>query len=396
MDKMDLLRRAKKLFPVQLKWLHYLHRNPELANAEFATTKFIKDELGGYHLDFLPLKMKTGAAIIINRNANKAVALRADIDALPIEEKTGLSYRSIYPGRMHACGHDVHTAIAMGVAVILQEIKESIPGAVKILFQPAEESPPGGAEKLIKEGILKGPEVKMIFALHTDPTLATGRIALTDGPAMASVTDFDITIFGKGSHAAKPHLGTDALVIGAEIINALQIIVSRDTNPLEPLLITIGMVNGGTARNVIADKLTITGTARTLYPETRKKFPSILRRTVDGICRSRGAKYQIDMGNGYPPLINHADANKIIAASYGELFGPSKINVAEKSLGGEDFSLFLEKIPGAMFRLGVKNNKIGANKPWHSSQFIADPEGIYYGTAQMVGTVLTYFEKIQV
>jgi amidohydrolase len=393
MNKSEIFRRAEKMYPLQIKWFHHLHRNPELANAEFVTTKFIKNELHHRGVEFLPLKMKTGAAAIINKKAKSGLALRADIDALPIDEKTKLPYKSQLPGRMHACGHDIHTAVAMGVSVILHDIAADIPGAVKVLFQPAEESPPGGAEQFLKEDILRNPKAEIIFALHTDPTLPTGRIGLINGPAMASVTDFDITIIGRGSHAAKPHLGVDAIVVAAELIGSLQKIVSREIDPLKPLVITIGAIRGGTARNIISDTVTIMGTARTLSPDTRKKIPTLLRRTIDGICRARGANYRLDITAGYPVLINNAGANQILADSYEKLFGKGKITASEQSMGGEDFALFLEKIPGAMFRLGVKNDKMGANKPWHSPEFAADPRSIYYGTAQMIMTVLDYFEK---
>ncbi|MEW6016393.1 MAG: amidohydrolase, partial [Candidatus Zixiibacteriota bacterium] len=211
--KDEILSLAEKLYPLQVKWRRHFHQFPELSDNEFETTRFIKKELTSRGIKFLPLRLKTGAAGIINGRQSLAVGIRADIDALPILEKTRLPFRSRHQGVMHACGHDAHTAILMGTSMILQRLRSKIPGAVKLIFQPAEETPPGGADAMIKAGILKNPDVKIIFALHVDPTLPTGEIGLRDGPTMASVTDFDITIHGLGGHAARPHLGVDAIAV---------------------------------------------------------------------------------------------------------------------------------------------------------------------------------------
>jgi amidohydrolase len=392
-DKSEILGLAEELYPLQVKWRRRFHRLPELSNREFETTRFIKQELKRRGIKVIPLKLKTGAAGIINAKKGGAVAIRTDIDALPILEKTGLSYRSKNAGVMHACGHDVHCAVVLGAAVILEKLKARIPGAVKIIFQPSEEMPPGGAGQMIRAGILDNPRVQMIYGLHTDPRIVTGKIGLRDGPIMASVTDFDITVIGRGGHAARPHSAVDAIAVAAEMIESMQKIVSREIDPMNPAVITFGSIAGGTARNVIAESVILRGTARTLSQETQKRIPHLIKRTLAGICRARGADYKLDFIASYPVLANHREANVLLAGSYADLFGKNKIELTPQGMGGEDFAFYVKKTPGAMFRLGIRNDKIGANKPWHSSDFMVDERSIYYGTALLVSAVFKFFES---
>jgi amidohydrolase len=392
-SKVKILDLAEELYPAQVKWRRRFHQYPELSNQEFQTSRFIKTEMARYKIKIMPLKMKTGTVGLINHRMKKAIAIRTDLDALAIQEATSLAFKSKNRGIMHACGHDIHMAVVLGTAILLNKIRESIPAAVKFIFQPSEEMPPGGAAEMIRAGVLKKPPVEMIFGLHTDPSVPTGKIGLRDGPIMASVTDFDITIIGKGGHAARPHIAVDAVVVGAEIINSMQKIVSREINPLKPVVITFGTVEGGTARNVIAEKAVLRGTARTLSPDSLQRIPALIRRTVDGICRARGAKYKLDFIAQYPVLSNHKMTNLIFADACRDLFGKNRIIESPQSMGGEDFAFFLEKVPGAMFRLGVKNDKIGANKPWHASDFMADERSIFFGTALLSWSVLKYFER---
>lgn len=392
-DKNYILKKAKKLLPSQIKLRREFHQNPELSFEEFQTTKRIKDYLKKHYIKTKPLQMKTGAVGIINQKAKRAVAIRTDIDALPITEQSSLPFRSKKKGLMHACGHDIHMAVVLGVASLLNEIKDELPGGVKFIFQPAEEMPPGGAQPMIKEGVLKKPDVKMIFGLHVDPTVPTGKITLRNGPTMASVIDFDITVLGQGGHAAMPHRAIDAIAVASELVGSAQKIVSREINPLKPVVLTFALINGGRVRNVIADKVLLQGTARTLAPENMKKIPQLIKRTVDGICRAHGAKYEIKILSGYPVLSNHEKANRILSDAAAELFGRRIISTTPQTMGGEDFALYLKEVPGAMFRLGIRNNKIGANKHWHSSEFIADEESIYYGTALLSLAVLRFLKK---
>jgi amidohydrolase len=360
-DKNYILKKAKKLLPSQIKLRREFHQNPELSFEEFQTTKRIKDYLKKHRIKTKPLQMKTGAVGIVNEKAKQAVAIRTDIDALPITEQSSLPFRSKKKGLMHACGHDIHMAVVLGVASLLNEIKDELPGGVKFIFQPA--------------------------------TVPTGKITLRDGPTMASVIDFDITVLGQGGHAAMPHRAIDAIAVASELVGSAQKIVSREINPLKPVVLTFALINGGRVRNVIADKVLLQGTARTLAPENMKKIPQLIKRTVDGICRAHGAKYEIKILSGYPVLSNHEKANRILSDAAAELFGGRIISTTPQTMGGEDFALYLKEVPGAMFRLGIRNNKIGANKHWHSSEFIADEESIYYGTALLSLAVLRFLKK---
>ncbi len=392
-NKDFILKQAEELFPLQVKWRRHLHKNPEISNEEFQTTKFIKNELSKRKIEIKKIKMPTGIIGLINGRKKPAVAVRTDMDALPITERTNLPFKSRNEGVMHACGHDIHMATVLGTAVILNKIKSVLPGCVKFFFQPAEEIPPGGAERLIKEGAMSSPDVDMVFGLHVDPNVPTGKITLRDGDAMASVIDIDITIKGVGGHAALPHRAVDAIVVASEVIGSIQKVISREIHPLKPALISFGQISGGTVRNVIADEVHLSGTARTLDPENIRIIRKLIKRTVDGICRARGAKYELKIIEGYPVLSNHIEVNNILRSAYAELFGSKKIGVTPYTMGGEDFSFYLQKSPGAMFRLGVRNDKIGANKSWHSPEFIADERGIFYGTALLSYAVLKYFSR---
>ena len=389
----DIRNQAERLYRQQINWRRWLHQHPELSNQEFKTTAFIKRTLGKQGLKFQSLgKMKTGAVAIINSGKNYAVAVRSDIDALPIYETTNVPFKSLNEGMMHACGHDIHAAILMGTAIILHKNRNNLPGCVKFLFQPAEEMPPGGAQALIKEGVLRNPSVNMIFGLHTDPNIDVGKIGLRDGPMMASVTDFDITVIGKGGHAARPNLAVDAIVTASEIVESLQKIVSREIDPLKPVVMTFGTIRGGTARNIIAAETLLRGTARTLHPDNLKFIAPLIKRTVDGICRARGAKYKIDFVAQYPVLVNHKAANGLYKQVFGGLFGADSIVEASQTMGGEDFAFYLQKVRGAFCRLGIRNNKIGANKPWHTPDFMVDERSIFYGTVLLTSAILKYFE----
>ncbi len=389
--KSEILTRVKKGLPRQIDWRRRFHMYPELSDEEYETTAFIKTQLGKLGIKTLPLKMPTGIlAEIRGAHPGKTVAVRTDIDALPILEQTKLPFKSKIPGRMHACGHDMHMATILGTAALLNDMKEHIRGTVRFIFQPAEEVPPGGARPMIAAGALKN--VSMIFGLHVDPRLATGKIGLRDGPTMASVTDFDLIVQGKSGHAARPHLTVDAIATAAELIESIQKIVSREIDPIQPVAITFGKISGGVARNVICDRVEITGTARALAPEAAKALPRLIRRTAESVCRARGAKLEIKLIADYPVLVNAPEANAVFQRNAETLFGKRSVSDTPQGLGGEDFACYLEKVKGAMFRLGIMNKKIKADKPWHSPEFIADEDGLYYGTSIMVASVIDYLQ----
>ena len=386
---------AKKMLPTQIKWRRHFHQYPELSNQEYKTTDFIKKELKRRKIEVLPLDIETGLVAIIRGRGKTTAAIRTDIDALPVREKNNIPFRSRHDGCMHACGHDIHMAIALGTAAILHNLKHDLGGNVKIIFQPAEEMPPGGAAMMIKAGALKNPSVDFIFGLHVDPTLPTGKISLRDGPTFAAVVDFNLTIKGRGGHAARPHETVDAIVIASELVGSFQKIVSREIDPMNPVAITFGKIYGGVARNTVAEEVTLHGTARSFSSRDIKKLPQLIKRTANGICRSHGAICKIDFIASYPVLDNHPSANEILRESYGELFGTGAVKETPQVLGSEDFAFFLKAVPGAMFRLGIRNKKIGAVFPWHSPNFMADEEAIFYGTALLLKSILTYFDRVK-
>ena len=384
---------ARKLHPTQVKWRRHFHRYPELSNKEFETTAFIRKILKQHRIDLIPVALETGAASLIRGSGTRTAALRTDIDALAVTERNDIPYRSKYNGVMHACGHDIHMAVVLGATVLLKKIQKDLPGNVTTIYQPSEEEPPGGARRMIESGVLENPAVGMVFGLHTDPTIAPGKISLRDGPTMAAVMDFDLTIRGLGGHAAAPHKTVDAVAVAAEVVESLQKVVSRETNPMEPAVITFGTISGGTMRNVIAEQVVLKGTARTLSDKTRRQLPRLIKRTLSGICRARGAGFDLEIKAGYPVLENHPAANLILRESYLELFGGGNVKETKAVMGGEDFSFYLREKPGAMFRLGIRNPEIGATRPWHASDFMADEESIFYGTALLVKAVLRYLDR---
>jgi amidohydrolase len=383
----DIKSSARKLLKVQIGWRRHLHRNPELSFEEVETTRYLRQLVNQMGLTVPKFKMKTGLiAEIQGTKPGPVVAIRSDIDALPIQEQTGLPYKSRSDGRMHACGHDVHMATVLGAARLLQDYRHRLAGTVRFLFQPAEEQPPGGARPMIEHGALKG--VTMIFGLHVEPHLATGKISVRDGVTMGSVYDFDLIIRGQSGHAARPHLAVDAIVVAAEVIQALQTTVAREIDPISPAVITFGEIRGGSARNVVSGEVTIRGTARTLSDKLYKKVPALIRRTVGGICRARGASFEMNHVSDYPVLENDLEVNRRYERLFNALFGDGRVTETPLVLGGEDFACYLEKVPGAMFRLGVMNKKLKADKPWHSPEFIADEEAMFYGTSLLAACAL--------
>lgn len=394
-----ILTLARKLQPKLVKIRRSLHQNPELSFEEFQTTEFLKARLAELSLKPFKNKLETGIITELRPAGLPAnapvVAIRTDIDALPITERTGLPFASKNPGKMHACGHDTHMATVLGSAMLLSEIKDQLPGAVRFLFQPAEEQPPGGARPLIAAGALKN--VGAILGLHVDPRVVTGKIGLRDGATMASVTDLDFTIDGMSGHAARPQDAVDAISAACELVDSLQKLVSRETDPLHPLVLTFGVIEGGTARNVIAKSVKLKATLRAMYDEDVKRARKLIKRRAENVCRANGAKVTISEISTYPPLSNDARVNRLFSESFVDLFGGGKKGIIETDqvMGGEDFACYLEQVPGAMFRLGIRNPKIGATENWHSDKFVVDEAAIEVGVALLARTAIRALERLR-
>lgn len=364
-----------------------LHQYPEIGHQEIKTTARLKKELTRLKLKIHDGHAPTGLwAELDSGKKGPVIAVRTDIDALPITEESGLPFASKNPGFCHACGHDVHMSVLVGTARILTKFKNDLCGKVKFLCQPAEEVPPGGAKELIKAGVLKNPAVDAIIALHVDPDLPVGHIGTRDGVTMAATFDFDITIKGKTGHAALPHRAIDAITIASHVISGMQHIVSRRIDPIDAVAISFGKILGGTVRNGIAESVHIEGTARSLSPTMTKKLPGLIKKAATNIASGLGGKCEFKPIGLYPLFISDARVNAQIGIAYKALYPQGKIHTVEKVLGGEDFACYLEKVPGAMFRLGVRNKKIGADKPWHNSAFKVDENAIRVGYTTMAAT----------
>jgi amidohydrolase len=387
---------AKNYYPSLVKLRRELHQYPEIAYTEHKTSGIVSRELGKLRIEFKTGIAKTGVVGLLNKNVKgKTVALRADMDALPVTEMTGLPFKSKNPGRMHACGHDVHMSCVIGAAKILSSLKDELPGKVKFIFQPSEEVTPGGAYPMIKAGVLKSPKVDGIFGLHSDSSIPIGKIGVKNGPMMAQADDFDITIIGKGGHGARPQDGIDAIVVASAVIQALQTIPSRRISPLRSVVISVGSIEGGTARNIICDKVILKGTARTLEKGITKKIPDLLKEIVSGVTRGYGADFELNYYEGYPILVNNPDMTDLVRSSISRLFGKQAVfEVKEPMMGGEDFAYFLKNVPGSFIRLGIRNEKIGAVHPWHHPEWKVDEKAIDIGSSLLAQVAFDFLKQL--
>lgn len=339
---------------------HRLHQIPEIGYEEFKTAAVIRaelDALGIAHIDGVAEAPTATIAWVGDASGGKpCVALRADIDALPIHENTGVPYASTHPGFMHACGHDGHTATLLGVAALLKSMEASLPVCVKFLWQPAEEGG-GGAERLVDAGVLDGtvgPKVDAIFGLHGWPGLPVGVVATKSGALLAATDTFTATFVGRGCHGAYPHLGLDPIVTASEAVLNLQQFVSREIDPTEPAVVTVGKFHSGTATNVIPDTATIEGTARTLTESARKLIARSIERRCAGIAAANDCHLRFDWIEGYPPTVNDAAMADYVARIARDALGADRfLPVARPSMGGEDFAYYLQKVPGCFFLVGV-------------------------------------------
>lgn len=376
---------AERLLPLLKEMRHHLHVHPELSFQEFQTAVFIETKLKELGITEFRRTGKTGITTVIKGQNpdSKCVALRADIDALPIQEENEVSYRSINENVMHACGHDVHTTCLLGAAAILQQNKNQFEGSVKLIFQPGEEKSPGGASILIKEGILKDPAPSAIFALHVDPDLPSGTVGFKSGPYMAASDEIHITVKGKGGHAALPHLTIDPISVSALIITALQQVVSRKANPLLPTVLSFGTIHGGKANNVIPDEVNFSGTLRTFDENWRKEAKEIIKKTVLNICSIYGATAEIFIPSGYPFLQNNKSLTEKAISDASILLGQENVNHLDLRMTSEDFSFYAQKVPSCFFRLGTNKENTHFLNSVHSPKFDIDESALVIGTQMM-------------
>ena len=370
-----------------------IHKHPELSGHEVHTKYLVKGilDIEGYEIKEFPTHNGLVADLIVDKK-KPFVAIRADMDALPIEEKTQKPYASEVKGVMHACGHDAHTAIAAGVAIAFANIKEKLPSNIRFIFQPAEEINEGGSIDLIRDGALEN--VKAIFGLHVYPYLQTGQIGYKYGVMMASADTFTIEIFGKSAHGARPHEGVDAILTASMCVNSLNHIISRRIDPLHPAVISLGTIEGGTAPNIICDHVKLTGTVRTVNEHVRKKIPLMMEDSIKGISHSMGAEYKFNYEFGQPELINDDKMVDILVQEAQKIIGKSNvIDLKDPVMGGEDFSRYLQIVPGAFFRLGVCNPQKGTCVSQHNPKFDIDEDALPIGMKILAAVALEVMDE---
>jgi amidohydrolase len=380
-------------YPKVVAWRRDFHMYPEISGAEERTAEKIAEILGQ-----LPIEVQQNVGghgvvgVLRGSKPGKTIALRADIDALPIQEQNDLDFASRYKGKMHACGHDGHTAILLGVAVILSSLKDEIAGNIKFIFQPAEEQAPiGGAKPMIEDGVLENPHIDAILGLHIWPALPKGKVGIKNNALMASSDPFIIEVFGKNGHASSPHEAIDALVASCQIVNMLQTIVSRSINPQEAAVVTIGKMQSGTKYNVVADYAKLEGTVRTLDPKTQLMVEKRVREIVNGVCQATGTIAEINYSHGYPALINDKNmANLIREVGRKILPQDAMIEIDKPSMGGEDFANYLQRIPGAFFWLGSGQED---SYPIHHPKFDFDENIMKTGIEMLIHSAFQYLEK---
>jgi amidohydrolase len=380
---------ARRALPAMRAWREAIHREPELSGRERATREKIVAALSELGVATSTYKDLTGVVGLLGADRpGPVVALRADMDALPVTEATGLPFRSRQPGTMHACGHDVHMASLLGAAQLLSRQPEAMRGPVKLLFQPSEEEgTTGGAGPMIERGCLDRPKVEFVVGQHVDPGLPLGTIGWGIGPFMASADTFRIVVRGHGGHASAPHEGPDAILAASEVVTGLQALASRVRDPCDPVVVSVGSIHGGTRDNILPDEVVLEGTVRTLRPETRDLMERSLKRRVRAIASSLGARAAIAYRRGYPSLVNPPEATETIVQALSVEFGrKALVQVHKPLMGAEDFARYLERVPGTFLRLGVGTP--GRSASLHSATFAPDERAMVIGAATLVAAAV--------
>lgn len=368
----------------------YLHANPELSYQEFQTVKFVSEKLQSFGIAVKAVATTGLVAEISGRNpGKKIIALRADMDALPINETNNVPYKSKVTGVMHACGHDVHTASLLGTAKILNTIKDQFEGTVRLLFQPGEEKNPGGASYMIRDGVLKNPEPSGIIGQHVFPLLPVGKIGFREGMYMASSDEIYLKVIGKGGHAAAPDQAIDPILIASHIIIALQQIISRHANPKQPTVLSFGRIEGDGATNIIPDQVTIAGTFRAMNEEWRASALKKIKKMAEGIAEGMGGKCEVDISRGYPYLENNPELTRRIRKAAEAYVGPENVMNIDITLAAEDFAYYSQVIPASFYRLGTSNPAKGITSYVHTPTFNIDEDALRIGPGLMAWMAIT-------
>ena len=388
---MSILQQTTNILEEIVQIRHHIHQHPELSNQEWNTTQLVSKFLGDLGIPHTVCESGVGVVGYLHIDeAAKTLAIRADMDALPILEATDVSFKSQNNGIMHACGHDMHTAVLLGTAKLLVENRHVLNCNVKFIFQPAEEIL-RGAKDMIAAGALDSPAVDAIVALHTSPDLSVGEIGIRYGAMLAAADSLNITIKGTGGHAAHPHKCVDPIIIAGHVLTSLQTIISREIPPTDSAVITIGQINGGEAHNIIPEIVTMKGTVRTTNPSIRQQMPKTIERVVQNIAFSMRGDADIEYTFGCPAVISDRNLLQLFEQSITELFEHNAIvHMPVPSMGGEDFAFFLEEVPGFMFRIGTGSDNPDSRRALHNHKVIFEDEAIYYGIASMTHFALTY------
>jgi amidohydrolase len=384
---------ARNLAPRLIEIRRHIHAHPELSGQEYQTAAFVAGVLSSSGLHAEEGVGKTGVIGELQGTHHdpKVLAIRTDMDALPIQERSGLEYASRIDGVMHACGHDVHTTVGLGTAMVLSQIADHLGGKVRFIFQPAEEIAQG-ANWMVEDGVMK--DVSAILGVHVFPSIPAGSVGIRYGALTAAADDLEIIILGESGHGARPHQAIDAIWIASQVVTALQQAISRTQNPLRPVVLSIGKITGGRAPNIIADQVELLGTVRSLHPETRAELPQWIENIVASVCNSYGAKYQVNYRQGVPSVQNDYALTQLLQSSAEEAWGSEQVQVLpEPSLGAEDFSVYLEHAPGSMFRLGVGYQDRIINHPLHHPQFEIDESAIITGVVTLAHTAYKYWQN---
>ena len=383
---------TRRLVPADLEaqaihWRRHLHAHPELSFEEHETSAFVADLLrsfGGLEIE-RPTPTSV-VAVLRGGRPGKTLALRADMDALPIQEENDVPYASTRPGVMHACGHDAHTAILLAAAHVLAGRRDELAGEVRFVFQHAEELPPGGAQELVDAGVMDG--VDAVVGIHLFSTVPVGLVAAQPGPLLAFADTFRIEVHGRGGHAASPHETVDPIVVAAQVVTNLQQLVSRTIDPLDQGVVSVTRISGGTAKNVIPETVELLGTVRTFKPETKTALVAGIERVVRGVTEAHGATFTFQYEDGYPAVVNDAEVAAVVEEAARAELGEHAVTRIEPVMGGEDFSAYLQRAPGAFFVVGARNEAIGAVFPHHHPRFSIDEASLKDGIAVFARTAL--------